>query len=426
MTQKPAQSRTRTTALRAIAATVCAAVVLGGPVAALASTSTPTASNSATATQHAARGAIVSAKRVQHLTAKQVRDNLKANSFDRSKVKYGVDAYRIVYRTVDENGHPTTASGLVVIPRNEQRRLRLVNYTHGTMAGKNEAPSVDDHGKSTEGLMMGSAGYAVVEPDYLGLGLGPGEHPYLQSTTETSASTDMLRAAFSFSHRVNRQFDHRVLVTGFSQGGKIAMLVTKALQAGAIPGVRPAAVAPISGPYDLLNAELPAIFAGDLNPAESTYYLTYFLTAWNRTYHLYNKPSDAFQAPYDTTLAPLFNGKHSDDEIFAKLAPSPEKLLTPAFLAQLRHPTGALLKALKANDNSCTGWRPRVPVQIYASHGDEVVSINNAYHCQQELADRGAEVSLIDVGKLTHNDSGRHGLAGALRFFLDQAPPVRK
>jgi dienelactone hydrolase len=415
--------QTRSLVLRGVVATVCAAVVLGGPVAAFAATGPSAPSAAAVSAQHSARGAIVSVKHVQHLSVAQVVANLKENEFDHSRVRYGVDAYRIVYRTVDGHGAPTTASGLVVLPRNGSRHLRVVNYTHGTMSAASEAPSVDDGGKSTEGLAIGSAGYAVVEPDYLGLGVGPGHHPYMNSATETTASVDMLRAAFAFSHRTDRTFNKNVLVTGFSQGGAAAMLLGKALQAGEIPGVRAAAIAPISGPYDIQNAELPAMFAGQLDPTDSAFYMGYMLTAWNRTYHLYDKPSEAFNAPYDKTVAPLFDGKHDEGEIFAALPASFRDLITPKFLALLEHPTGKLAAALKQNDQSCTGWRPNIPVQIYAAYGDEQVAIDNAYSCQRSLADSGAGATLVDLGNYGHLDSGRHGLAAALDWFIAQAPP---
>jgi hypothetical protein len=228
----------------------------------------------------------------------------------------------------------------------------------------------------------------------------------------------MLKAAFSFSHG---RFDRHVLVTGFSQGGKVAMLVGKALQGREIPGVRLAALAPISGPYDLLHSEIPAIFDGRLSQPEATYYITYLLTAWNRIYHLYDKPSEAFRKPYDTTLVPLYDGNHVDEEIFAQLPATPEQLLTPKFLELLKHPTGRFADALLVNDNSCTGWKPTVPTRIFASHGDEVVSIQNAYSCLRHQPN----ASLVDLGNLQHLDSGRHGLAAALRFFLSYAPPFK-
>jgi hypothetical protein len=384
-----------------------------------------TAASAAAAPPHTARGSVVSVTPLPQLSAVDVAATLRDDGFDASGVRYGVDAYRIVYRTVDENGDPTTASGFVGLPRDRDRRLRVISYDHGTMAGASEAPSVDDGGRSPEGLTLASAGYAAAVPDYLGLGVGPGYHPYVQVSTETTATLDMLRAARTFARSVGRTFDPRVLVTGFSQGGQAAMAFSHALQVGIDPSFRLAAAAPISGPYRIADAELPAMFSGRLDPKDSAYYIGYLLTSWNRLYHLYDKASDAFRAPYDRTVAPLYDGKHTDDVIFAALPDSIQQLLTPTMLAQLQHPTGALAAALPANDVSCD-WTPGVPVHLYAAHSDQDVAVQNAYLCQQQLTDHGtADVSLIDLGHLQHVDSGKAGFAAALRWFGQIAPPTR-
>ncbi|MBN9620719.1 MAG: hypothetical protein J0H43_13475 [Actinobacteria bacterium] len=360
------------------------------------------------------RGELVSAQSVQRLTARQVRAALAADGFSTVQVRYGVDAYRLTYRTISASGGPTTATGLLVLPRDGARQHRTVVYDHGTMSGADEAPSVDDNGRSDEGLEIGSAGFAAVAPDYLGLGRGPGAHPYLQLSTEVSATVDLVRAAAAFTHH---RLDPDLLVTGFSQGGAAAMAVGQALQQHAVPGYRLAALAPISGPYDLRTAELPAIFDGTLDQRDSAFYLSYFLTAWNRLYHLYGSVSEVFRAPYDRTVAPLFDGRHDEPEIFAALPAPPQQLLTPRGLDLLRHPNPRLAAALAINDASCQGWTRGAPIHIYASHADEQVAITNAYQCQAQLADRGVLSDLVDVGPYGHLDSGRHGLAAAIDWF---------
>jgi hypothetical protein len=127
--------------------------------------------------------------------------------------------------------------------------------------------------------------------------------------------------------------------------------------------------------------------------------------------------------PYDRTVAPLYDGTHDDGEIFAALPATPQQLLTPAGLDLVQHPTPRLQAALRTNDASCTGWAPGAPIHIYAAHGDEQVSITNAYDCQQQLCDEGSETSLTDVGNYGHLDSGRHGLGDALGWFLRIARP---
>jgi hypothetical protein len=58
-------------------------------------------------------------------------------------VHNGIDVYRAVYRTVRLDGGPTTASGLIVLPRTDSRRLCVVSYEHGTLVLESDAPSVN-------------------------------------------------------------------------------------------------------------------------------------------------------------------------------------------------------------------------------------------------------------------------------------------
>src|SRR4051812_7194281 len=48
---------------------------------------------------------------------------LAADKFDPGTDRYGVRTYRLVYRTTSATGQPTTASGLVALPINDNRQL---------------------------------------------------------------------------------------------------------------------------------------------------------------------------------------------------------------------------------------------------------------------------------------------------------------
>ncbi|MGI5200878.1 hypothetical protein ACQEU6_04690 [Spirillospora sp. CA-108201] len=154
----------------------------------------------AAARQGAARGQVVSATHLASMSADRVRAWLASEDFDTASVRHGVDTYRLVYRTVDARGRAATASGLAVLPRSRDRRLATVSYTHGTTSYKPDAPSTAD-GVWGPGAAVtyAAAGFAAVAPDYLGLGLGPGVHPWKDVPSETSASLGMLRAARHFA-----------------------------------------------------------------------------------------------------------------------------------------------------------------------------------------------------------------------------------
>jgi len=369
----------------------------------------------------ACRGQVISVAPVASFSAPKLAAALKSIGLPSwsALVRYGVDGYRVTYRTIAVNGSPATASGLVVLPRRPARTLRAVEFGHGTMVARRDAPSVNPQsdGQLT-GLVAASAGFAAVAPDYLGLGAGPGHHPFLHAASEASASLDLLRASLAIAARHGHRLDPRVFVTGFSQGGQAAMALGRVLQQGADPRLRLGALAPVSGTYDIADAELPAMFSGQIAPKSATFYLPYLLLAWNRIYHLYQRPAQAFRPPYDHTMPILYDGYHTDNQATVGDAPTIRALLTPRFLRLLHHPAGGLLRGLRINDATCD-WHPNVPVRLYAARGDRDSVIANARHCQAALAAHGAHVPVIDVGPVAHNPSLERSLPRLLTWFQD-------
>lgn len=369
------------------------------------------------------RGALLGVTPIGTASQQNIIDDLTANDFTFSpnQVHDSVHAYRLTYRTVDQNGKPTTASGLFVLPDTNNRDIATITYLHGTMSGRDEAPSVEARSSDRyASYLYSSAGYATVAPDYVGLGTGPGLHPYLDVADATAAGIDMIDAARTAAHQLGRNLRPDVYLDGFSQGGVVALGLGRAMQAGAIPGMRAVAIAPISGPYELQGAEIPAALHTDprlLNPADSAFYLAYVLVAWQRVYHIYADPSAVFRAPYDRTVPPMFTGDNDENAIFPKLPGTPEQLITPAFLAQLRHPSGRLLAALRANDATCSDWQPRMPIRFWNADGDEQVSPADTRQCKADFAAHGEASTVVDVGDVGHSASAQRSVTQVLTWF---------
>ncbi|MFF9512312.1 hypothetical protein ACF1BU_37065 [Streptomyces sp. NPDC014724] len=364
--------------------------------------------------QPAARGSVISVTPVADLDAKEVLARLAKTGIDTTQVRYGVRAHRIVYRTVDIKGKPTTASELVAMPKNDDRGLRVVSWLHGTEVYRGEVASVNDESPDrATALLFASTGRAVSAPDYLGLGKGPGIHPYGNPEATVSASVDALRAARAFARRDGRGLDRRVLVSGFSQGGPATMMVGRALQQGVDPYFRPGVMAPIAGPFDLSGFEAAA---ADDKVVRSSLYLAYFATAWNRMYGLYDMPDQAFRAPYDKTVDTLFDGDHQASEIAAALPATSKELFTEEFLQRVRNPTGNLRRKLQVMDTTCD-WRPEVPVRLFHAKGDKDVSFANSLYCQRQLTAHGADQQLSDVGEFDHSATVLKALPQVVREF---------
>ncbi|TDC90065.1 lipase [Actinomadura sp. 7K507] len=367
---------------------------------------------------------MVSATHLGTMTAGQVRTWLASEEFDAASVRYGVDTYRLVYRTIDPRGRSTTASGLLVLPRNNDRWLRTVSYTHGTTSYKPDAPSIAD-GVWDRGpaVTYAAAGFAAVAPDYLGLGEGPGVHPWKHVPSETSASLDMLRAARQFVPWKGRFLDGQVLATGFSQGASSALGLARALQDRADPHFRIRAVAPIAGAYDFRGAELPALLNGDLDPKMSVAYAAYLLTSWNRVHGgIYEDPSEVFEDEYASDVEKYFDGTTPGPDMLKGLPGTLGELLKPRGFEVLRHPSGAFAEALRVDAEVCTAWTPRVPVHLYKISDDEQATTLNTDHCAAAFRARGVHTPVIDVGDKLYGGS-RHlganlaGTAQTVRWF---------
>ena len=377
---------------------------------------TPVAAAGGGEAHPAPRGDLLSVTPVADRDAGQVRSSLTGRDVDADVVRYGVRAYRLTYRTVDPHGAPTTATGLLTLPEGGAHRLDLVSDTHGTMVDRDYAPSVSEDFGRIPSYLNASAGRAVAAPDYLGLGRGPGPHPYMDTASSVTASLDMLRAARTAADRLGRPLTGDLYVTGFSQGGQVAMALGKALDKGADRHFRLRALAPVSGPYDLEGQEMPALFDGRVNDVSGVLYTAYWLVAQNRLHPLYQHPSDAFRAPYASRVERLLDGSHEQEEVVRGLAPTVEQLLTPTFHDRLRHPSGPVLDAMRAADHTCD-WKPAVPVRLYAATGDTDVPLANTRTCARTLAGQGARVRVVDQGAVDHFGSAVVSAPQVVRFF---------
>ena len=106
---------------------------------------------------------------------------LAGDSFFSLTVEYGFWLYNVTYETIDKYGNPIEASGVIAYPRVDWPELAnqafpTLSYQHGTVLEKNNVTSMS--GLWVVPALIAGYGYVYVEPDYLGLGISEGLHPY--------------------------------------------------------------------------------------------------------------------------------------------------------------------------------------------------------------------------------------------------------
>jgi len=222
-----------------------------------------------------------------------------------------VTVYHIEYETVGGRSEATTASGALMVPSGShsfcQGPRPIVEYAHGTSADKSY--DITKLTGSSEGLILAavfaSEGYIVVAPNYAGYDTSTlGYHPYLVGAQQADDMIDALaaaRSALPVADAPGVTDDHKLYITGYSQGGYVAMATHRALQAA---GQTVTASAPMSGPYTL-GAFGDALFLGQVN-GSATVNFAILANAYQNAYgNLYSDPSEVFATPYASSVPGL-------------------------------------------------------------------------------------------------------------------------
>jgi len=328
---------------------------------------------------------------------------------------YDIQAIRINYETVDPLGAVTQASGVLFLPVALQQPLPLASYQHGTLIKKSDAPSTLTGQEFYVGAAFATTGYASVMPDYLGLGDGPGFHPYHHAASEATAGVDMLRAARSVCLTRAVQLNGQVFLCGYSQGGHATAALQRELEEFHSAEFTVTASALMAGAYDLSGVTADDGLSGRKPP--NPYYFLYLLASYESVYHLAPDLASLLQPPYTQTLPPLLNGQIGSDLINAAMPTVPNGVLRPDYLAALRDQPGHPFRQALA-DNDLIRWTPKAPTRLYHCSGDQDVPPANSQVAHAAFAARGVTVPLIDPQPgASHGDCAIPAMTQAKAWF---------
>ena len=400
-----------------------------------------------------ARGSLVHNPplRVTGMTAPEFANRLAETASGKSLLqlagtpKCGVNFHYMEYGTVGGANEATNATGAIMVPTGSDPACSgarpIVLYAHGTTTdrGYNIANVIDPASPgASEGSLLGAMyaaqGFIVVAPNYAGYDASRlAYHPYLNADQQSKEMIDSLAAARKALPNIGSADSGKLLLTGYSQGGHVAMATHRALQAA---GQTVTASAPMSGPY-ALAAFGDAVYFGNVNLG-STVFTPMLVTSFQRAYgNIYTNLTDVYEPafapgmdsllPSTTPIGTLFSqGRLPQTALFSSTpptAPTPQlqalfnsitppttpPALAPLFalgfgaqnlvtnksrvdflLDAIANPDGVvpavttggtatapahpMRKAFKAND--LRNWSPKRPVMLCGGNGDPTVFFN--------------------------------------------------
>lgn len=323
--------------------------------------------------------------------------------------QYGVDAYKLLYKTMDYDSSVKMASALLAIPRDISCPLAVVNYSHGTTSVKEDVPS-RLNGEGLVGLVAAANGMVMCEPDYFGMGDGEWPHYYLHAFTHAMTNIDLLRATREACQQLGVLLNGQLFLSGYSQGGFSTMVTHKYIETYFPNEFTVTHSFPGAGSYDMSGAMVDLMLSDLDYPSPA--YLPFLIFTWNHIYNFFTNPSDYLKAPYDTSLPPKINGMYSIGQINALMPDTPKLIFHPhvidSFVNNLQHPFRIALR-----ENDVYRWVPQAPMTMIHCRADRQVPIENTRNAFQYFITHGAtQVDTLDL-----NPTLSHGSCGQLYLF---------
>jgi poly(3-hydroxybutyrate) depolymerase len=249
-----------------------------------------------------------------------------------------VAVFHLEYETQGGAGEATTASGALMVPVGLDSRCQgprpIILYAHGTSTDRNFDISDLLVQKNAEGIVLAvlfaSQGYIVVAPNYAGYDTSTLDyHPFINAAQQSGEMMDILsaaRTALPDAQNVIASDNGQLFITGYSEGGYVAMATHRAMQAA---GMTVTASAPMSGPYAIAAFD-DAVFGGEVNGG-APISATLLINSYQRAYSdIYVNPTDIFAAQYAGGIATLLPSTSTRSEIYAAGELPPDAVFDPS------------------------------------------------------------------------------------------------
>jgi predicted esterase len=183
-------------------------------------------------------------------------------------------------------------------------------YAHGTSLQKSY--DMADIAGNSEARMaaaiFAAQGFIVVAPNYAGYGgSGLGYHAYLDRDQQAADMIDGLRAARVAFPAIGARDSGRLMVTGYSQGGYVALATQRAMQLQGNGEFSLTAAAGMSGPYAL--TQFGDMLFGGAPRTGATVVVPLLINAGQHAgAGLYRVASDVYEVPFVAGIETLFPG----------------------------------------------------------------------------------------------------------------------
>ena len=334
-------------------------------------------------------------------------------------IQSGVEVYKITYKTTFK-GQSVNASGVVALP-DVDGDFPVLSYQNGTNTLHRKSPSEDTDNELFRILeMMGSTGFIISIPDYLGFGESADMfHPYLHRESTVQSVTDMLEAVREFiDDKDGMSLNNDLYLAGYSQGGWATMQVQQAIETDASFPFNLKASACSAGPYNLVRLNEYVV---EQEKYDMPYFLAYIFNSYLKL-GLETPIDSVFQEPFADKIITMFDGQTSGDLLNDQLTTSIADLFTIDYLNGWNTDNSYAPVLSMLNENSVLNFVPTVATKLFYGTADTYVPPIVTQEKYDEFIAGGASPDLVikvPLEGLDHNEGILPSGLASILWFLE-------
>ena len=370
-------------------------------------------------------GQFVSATVIDDINASTMLAYVKGAINPNALNAFAYKAVKITYNTVNEDNTPIVASGLLVIPTATEAyqayrasqglapfSVSMICENHGTIFADFDAPTnkeisngVPDYSSAI--LMTGYAGFASIDPDYIGFGESKGiVHPYILKKASARASVDMIKASMKYMEDNGVVLNHQLYITGYSEGGYVAMATAQKVE-NEFENVNLMGVAPMAGPYNVKDLADVEINATKLMPFPAS--LANLMYSYDCYYNDVNISEIANPAITFPQFEWAFNGKNDTIAVqtilgladpakgdFGFFTHKGDELFATSFINNYHNNVNSPLK-VRFEENNLDNWVPRSKMNLIQCVDDEIIPFSESNNTYNKFKANGVDVTLTAI-----------------------------
>ena len=326
----------------------------------------------------------------------------------------GLEYVKVTYQTTTASGEVIPVTGLAILPKAGlgDDQVPILALQHPTQIERKYSPSMftatnmwgDNEFTVPFASLYALGGYAVLLADYPGMGVNTNVHPYC---TESLANcvVDIIRAGRDLikTNSVYAQWDGRVYLSGYSEGGYATLMSARDLQTRYTNEFTVSGVAGLDGPYSLSDTMRTIMMTADTGYT-APYFLPYVINGYDSVYRSLDssftfsnavKYSVSGETNFATHLQQMVTAGTSTpaevNTLMFKATPyiGPRSILTDTYLVSLSNSASLLCHILRSND-AYHAWTPRMPMRLYHNPNDDYVPFGNTTNAYKAFTASGA------------------------------------